>query len=271
MKSDAFTRSRRVLRVVSALIALQLFPSAADLVSPPFRSGLPSSVQAASAPARGRDYYEARGDIVWEVPMAEKLIALTFDDGPDPEETPPILDLLNQYQAKATFFVLGRKVDQYPELAAREVLEGHEIANHTYTHRYFNRPITQELLSSEIKRTDEAVLRATGRKPVLFRPPGGYYGQAVVDGAKRAGCKTVLWSWHQDTEDWNRPGTEKIIRKVLTNARNGDIILFHDHVEGKSQTLAALQRILPELSKRGYRFVTVSELLTHKESKTVGH
>ncbi len=203
--------------------------------------------------------------------MTEKLIALTFDDGPDPEETPLILDLLSQYQAKATFFVLGKKVEQYPELAAREVLEGHEIANHTYTHRYFNRPITREVLNSEITRTDEAILRATGQKPVLFRPPGGYYGQAVVDGAKQAGYKTVLWSWHQDTEDWNRPGTEKIIRKVLTNARNGDIILFHDHVEGKSQTAAALQKILPELSNRGYRFVTVSELMRHKESKPAGN
>ena len=258
----------RSVLVLIGLLAMQLFPSGekapvAELAATP-------SFASAAPTAHGREYYEARGEIIWEVPMAEKLIALTFDDGPDPEETPLILDLLGRYQAKATFFALGRKVDQYPELAAREVLEGHEIANHTFTHRYFNRPITPQLLSSEINRTNEAILRATGRRPVLFRPPGGYYGQAVVDGAKLAGCKTVLWSWHQDTEDWSRPGTEKIIRKVLTNARGGDIILFHDHVEGKSQTIAALQRILPELSKRGYRFVSVSELLRHKESTPAG-
>ncbi|MNI91733.1 Bifunctional xylanase/deacetylase precursor [compost metagenome] len=91
-----------------------------------------------------------------------------------------------------------------------------------------------------------------------------------MESAKREGYRTILWSWHQDTEDWNRPGTDRIIRKVLTNARNGDIILFHDHVEGKSQTIAALKEILPELSRRGYRFVTVSELLRHKESTPAG-
>jgi len=82
---------------------------------------------------------------------------------------------------------------------------------------------------------------------------------------KKLGYLVVLWSWHQDTVDWNRPGVGKIVNKVLNNARNGDIVLFHDFVEGRTQTVAALEKIMPELSKRGYKFVTVSELLKHRK------
>lgn len=224
-----------------------------------------------SEPAKkGRGYYEARGEIVWEVPTEEKVIALTFDDGPDPVDTPAILELLRQYEAKATFFVIGQRVEKYPALAQREMEEGHEIANHTYSHRYMNKSkhaVSQ--IEDEMIRTERSIVEATGRKPQLFRPPGGYYNEQVVSAAKRAGYKVVLWSWHQDTEDWHTPGVGIIVGKVLKNARNGDIVLFHDYVEGKSQTVEALKQILPELKSRGFRFITVSELLTHRKAAAV--
>lgn len=112
--------------------------------------------------------------------------------------------------------------------------------------------------------TQQAVLETTGSKPVLFRPPGGYYNEAIVELTKDNDLKMILWSWHQDTKDWATPGVYKIVRKVLNNARNGDIILMHDYVHNSTQTIEALKVILPELQSRGYRFVTVSELLTHK-------
>ncbi|MDF2721976.1 MAG: chitooligosaccharide deacetylase [Paenibacillus sp.] len=223
-----------------------------------------------SEPKKGREYYETRGEIVWEVPTDEKLIALTFDDGPDPEDTVAILELLKAYEAKATFFVVGQRVDKYPAIAQREINEGHEIANHTYNHKYMNgNRISQAGIQEEILKTERSIVQATGQKPQLFRPPGGYYNEHVVNASRQTGYKVILWSWHQDTEDWHTPGVKRIVNKVLNNARNGDIVLFHDYVEGKSQTVEALNQILPELKNRGFRFVTVSQLMTHRKAATV--
>ncbi|WP_409347071.1 polysaccharide deacetylase family protein [Paenibacillus sp. MBLB4367] len=215
-------------------------------------------------PENGRSYYESRGEIVWEVPGADKRIALTFDDGPDAEQTPKILDILKRYDAKATFFVVGKRVDRFPDIVRRELAEGHELANHTYSHPYFQGKVSAERLQKEIKTTQDAIWKATGATPRLFRPPGGYYSQSMVNATKELGYLIVLWSWHQDTVDWNRPGVGKIVNKVLNNARSGDIVLFHDFVEGRTQTVEALERIMPELQKRGYTFVTVSELLEYR-------
>ncbi len=220
-------------------------------------------------PEHQRPYYETRGDVVWEVPGDDKVLALTFDDGPDPVETPLILDILKQYGAKATFFAIGSKVRQHPEIAKREIEEGHEIANHTYNHRFLSSAaFTPEQIREEISRTQQSIFLATGQKANLFRPPGGMFNDRVLEEAKRERLQTVLWSWHQDTRDWARPGVGHIVRKVLRNARGGDIVLLHDYVSGSSQTAAALAIILPELHKQGYRFVTVSELM--RRSKPVG-
>jgi polysaccharide deacetylase family sporulation protein PdaB len=226
--------------------------------------------QALDAPLiKNRYYYEKRGDIVWEVPIDEKVIALTFDDGPDPEDTPAILDLLKQFEVKATFFVIGKKVNWYPELVKREVLEGHEIANHTYNHIYINKQMTEDSIHKEILKAEQTILSTTGKKPKLFRPPGGFYSENVIHVLHKSGYQLIMWSWHQDSRDWNRPGVNKIVRSVLEKTQNGDIVLLHDYVEGKTQTIDALKQILPKLKERGYRFVTVSELLNYRKSTTV--
>ncbi|WP_253298091.1 polysaccharide deacetylase family protein [Paenibacillus sp. MSJ-34] len=214
-------------------------------------------------PHKGRNYYESRGDIVWDVPTDRKMIALTFDDGPDPRYTPDILDLLRKYDAKATFFVIGKRIGNYPDIVRREVKEGHELANHTYSHTYFSGSYSVDKIKKEIEQAHDLIVRTTGYKPQLFRPPGGYYNDSIIEAAKKQGYLVVLWSWHQDTKDWRSPGVNQIVNKVLRNARNGDIILFHDHVEGKSNTVEALKIILPALKKRGYSFVTVSELISN--------
>lgn len=225
--------------------------------------GLFQAEQSLASPVvkKDRAYYEQRGDIVWEVPKEDKVIAITFDDGPDPQDTPAILDLLKKYNGKATFFVVGKQLKRYPEIAKRQVEEGHELANHTLTHFYFNRNTPIETIKNEIDQTQDLIYEITGTKTQLFRPPGGFYNDRMVSLCKDKGFLVVLWSWHQDTKDWDRPGVSKIVNKVLKNVRGGDIILMHDHVEGTSQTVAALEQILPELQKRGYRLVTVSELL----------
>lgn len=219
------------------------------------------SSSALGHPVKNRDYFEKRGDMIWEVHTNQKVIALTFDDGPDPSETDEILKVLNQYHAKCTFFAIGKRIAAYPDVARRVVSEGHELANHTYNHVYFKKPINEGLIEKEIKLTEEEIIKVSGKPSTLFRPPGGMYDETLVDVSNSMGLKPILWSWHQDTRDWNRPGVNSIANKVIRNAHNGDIVLFHDHVYGQSQTREALKIILPELEKRGFRFVTVSDLI----------
>jgi len=220
-----------------------------------------------SAEKKGRLYYESRGEIVWEVPTNEKVICLTFDDGPDPKYTPEVLKLLEKYQAKGTFFVTGKKVEQHPEIVLQQTIAGHEIANHSYSHKYISKMSSEEL-EEEILKTENIIKQVTGQVPKLYRPPGGFYNEKVVNTAKGNGYTVVLWSWRHDTKDWANPGVDKIIKKVVTNAQNGDIVLFHDHGGNRKQTINALQEILPQLQKRGYRFITVSDLLNIKVNKT---
>jgi peptidoglycan/xylan/chitin deacetylase (PgdA/CDA1 family) len=121
----------------------------------------------------------------------------------------------------------------------------------------------------DVRKAQQAIAQVTGKIPHLFRPPGGYYNDSVVEAAKQVNALVVLWSWHQDTRDWRSPGVQAIVNKVLNNARNGDIVLFHDHLDGKSQTVEALKQILPELKARGYRFITVSDLLSRGKFQQV--
>ncbi|WP_227874393.1 polysaccharide deacetylase family protein [Tumebacillus algifaecis] len=222
-----------------------------------------SDRNSALAQKRGRFYYERRGEVVWEVPTEQKVIALTFDDGPDPRYTPQILEILKKYHAKATFFVVGSRVEKFPEIAKREVKEGHELANHTYGHPTMTK-ISAESLREEIDKAEAVVTTVTGTKPSTFRPPGGVYNDTVVNTAKTAGYLVVMWSWNQDTRDWSNPGVDKIVDRVLSNVHNGGIVLFHDMGGDRSQTVSALEKIMPELVKKGYRFLTVSELLQIK-------
>ncbi|AZK46938.1 polysaccharide deacetylase family protein [Paenibacillus lentus] len=221
-----------------------------------------SSAQPASQ-FKDRAYYEERGDIVWEVPTEDKYIALTFDDGPDHRQTPQILDVLDQYNAKATFFVVGERVEKYPEIVQLQLARGHEVANHSYQHPSF-RGMAKSKMQNELSKTQQIIFQATGYKAALFRSPGGFYNEELIQVSKQNDLKFILWSWHQDTKDWKAPGVNKIVKRVLSGARSGDIVLMHDYVANSNQTIEALKQILPELKKRGYSFVTVSELLSHK-------
>lgn len=208
---------------------------------------------------KDRTYFEKRKEAVWEVSTKEKTIALTFDDGPDPIYTPQILDLLKKYKAKGTFFVIGKRVEEFPSIIQREAKEGHELANHTFNHRIL-RGYTKEKIELELEKTDEIIYSLTKKHPKLFRPPGGFYNENIVSVAKEKGYLVVIWSWRHDTLDWSRPGVKRIVNRVISNLHNGDIILLHDQVDN-SQTVEALKLILPELKKRGYKLITVSQLL----------
>ncbi|MEO4054655.1 polysaccharide deacetylase family protein [Solibacillus sp. CAU 1738] len=211
---------------------------------------------------KGRQYYEEKGLVLWDVQTKDKIIALTFDDGPHPKHTMEILDLLKQYEAKATFFIVGDNAVKNPEVLVRQYKEGHELANHTYTHPY--KLTTMQELMDELQKTNEAIFRITGFLPTLFRPVGGQYTDNMINAAVENGYKVVMWSWHQDTQDWKNPGVKKIVQKVLNGTKPGDVILFHDGGGNREQTVKALKEILPELQKQGYKFVTISELMGDK-------
>jgi len=180
-----------------------------------------SIAYASFATEHDRSYYENKGYILWDIKTEEKVIALTFDDGPHATYTPQILDLLAKHDAKATFFVVGQYAEKFPNLILRQQDEGHEIANHTYTHPYSSTP---EELEKELKNTNKVLFDITGTYPKLYRPVGGSYNERIINTAVQNGFKVVMWSWHQDTKDWRKPWINNIVTKVLTGAKPGDII-----------------------------------------------
>lgn len=214
---------------------------------------------------KDRRHYETTGEIMWEIETKEKAVALTFDDGPHPKHTAEILDILSNYNAKATFFVVGENAEKNTDLILRQYNEGHEIANHTYTHPLKTTPAKLEI---ELKQTDELIFSITGTHPALFRPVEGQYTDQMIQSVVKKGYQVVMWSWHQDTEDWKNPGVHRIEKTVLKGVKPGNIILFHDGGGNRRQTVEALEKIIPELKKQGYEFVTVSELIKMKNVQT---
>lgn len=185
-------------------------------------------------------------------------IAMTFDDGPHPKQTEEILNILDKYNVKATFFVIGVNVKNYGKSLDSVIKKGHEIGNHTYSHHVL-KSMSKENILDEISNTENELLRQYGYEPKLLRPPCGAYDSTLIDIATENEMKIVLWNI--DTEDWAHTSVDNITKNVLKNVRGGDIILFHDYISGKTNTAAALDILIPRLKEMGYEFVTVSELL----------
>jgi len=190
----------------------------------------------------------------------DKYIALTFDDGPHELYTPQILDILKEYDVKATFFIVGKNCEKYPELAARIIDEGHEIGNHTYSHLANIGKLDEGTLVRELLQVEDALHELRGYRPRLFRPPGGIYNVFIDRIAAQLNYTAVLWN--VDTHDWKCPPSPKIASEVLSKVKPGYIVLMHDYVVGKSRTPDALLILLPRLLELGYRFVTVTELIS---------
>ncbi len=189
----------------------------------------------------------------------EKKIALTFDDGPHYKYTDEILDILEKYGVKATFFVIGVNAEKYPEKVKRIAALGHEIGNHTYSHPHLKN-ISSEALKREIKTSADIIERLTGKTPLLFRPPEGYCGTDVSNTAKELGSRVILWS--HDTRDWAHTPSFEISKKIIDGVKCGDIILFHDFITPDTPTPEALETVIPKLIEKGYEFLTVSELIS---------
>jgi len=183
-------------------------------------------------------------------------IAMTFDDGPSATLTPKLLDLLAAHHIKATFFVIGENVAEHPDIVARAAREGHEIANHSWSHPNFAK-LSDEAVRRQLWRTDEAIKGATGMRPTLLRPPYG----SITEREKRwihdeFGYQIVLWD--VDPYDWKRPGPAVVRNRILRETRPGSIVLSHDIHPG---TIEAMPSTFDALEAKGFKFVTVSELI----------
>ncbi|MEH1919743.1 polysaccharide deacetylase family protein [Nostoc sp.] len=187
----------------------------------------------------------------------QKVIALTFDDGPWPESTAQVLDILKQNQIKGTFFLIGQNVKNYPSLVKREIAEGHVIGNHTWHHWY--QFLNPQAAAYEIDHTADLIYQVTGIKTNLFRPPGGIMHNGVAAYARNSKYAIVLWS--SDSVDYSRPAVPKLINNVFRQAKPGGIVLMHDGGGNRSKTVQALPEIIANFRKQGYSFVTIPELL----------
>lgn len=205
---------------------------------------------------------EELADVYFYCENADKRIALTFDDGPHYKYTEEILDILAEYDIKATFFVVGQLAERYPELILRELAEGHEVASHTWSHPHLS-GLSPTALSSELSTTEELLYELAEYRPRLFRPPEGKYSDSVRRVAAELDYELVLWT--VDTRDWAHTPSDKIVETVINNTESGSIILCHDFIGSNSPTPEALRRFIPELKRNGYEFVTVSELILGDE------
>lgn len=201
---------------------------------------------------------KAQAKIYRSVQTDTMKIALTFDDGPHPRLTERILDILDHYQTRATFFMVGQNILNYPDTAREVIRRGHEVGNHSFSHHRIP-TLGKEAIEAEIEKCEDALEELCEYRAHLFRPPQGAVNAYVEGCTERGDYTLVLWSL--DTRDWECKSRDQIVEEVLSKVQPGDIILMHDYIGTKSQTPEALEIILPKLLERGFEPTTVSDLL----------
>ena len=185
-----------------------------------------------------------------------RYCALTFDDGPHPTLTPKLLDILAERNIRCTFYVVGPLVRTYPAIMKRMVAEGHEVANHTMTHRDI-RHISVDRMKTELGDCHKLLVDITGQTPLTFRPPGGGYNDRLMKIIyDDLGYSTFIWT--VDTNDWRRPGVDVVTKRLINGASPGAILLCHDI---HAPTIEAIPAAVDGILKKGYTFVTVSQLV----------
>ncbi|HZU56160.1 MAG TPA: polysaccharide deacetylase family protein [Actinocrinis sp.] len=204
-------------------------------------------------PGSGVDPALVQSQPEYYVNAGPKVIALTLDDGPNAQYTPQILDLLDQYRIKATFCMIGEQIAANRSLVSEVAAAGHTIVNHTWNHADQSK-LSLSAVRSQISRANDA-LSAVGIHPTIFRAPYGAWSHTVFVACAQAKLRPLDWS--VDPRDWSRPGVNTIVQRIMRNTRTSSIILEHDGGGDRSQTVAALKIVLPQLLNEGYRFTSV--------------
>ncbi len=221
---------------------------------------MPGASLAASSVAMPEEIAGDRLATVKAGPARGNLVAMTFDDGPHPSLTPKLLDMLKERRIRATFYLIGRNAQRYPDIVKRMVDEGHEVGNHSWSHPFLSR-LGKKGVFRELDRTADAVYKAVQRIPTTMRPPyGALTANQAVTVAKERDMPAILWS--VDPEDWRRPGSGVVARRIVNRSRPGSIILSHDI---HSPTIRAMPSALDGLADRGFRFATVSMILGRRD------
>jgi peptidoglycan/xylan/chitin deacetylase (PgdA/CDA1 family) len=205
--------------------------------------------------------YQFFGELVTNVNTTEKVVAFTYDDGPHPSNTNQLLDILDKFQAKATFFAIGKNIEKYPEIIQNILAQGHEVGNHSYSHlpMIFRKP---SFINSEIEQTDRLLRQLGVNTDIHFRPPFGLKRLILSFILEQKHKKNILWNL--DPKDCLATNPESIESYVITNIKPGAIILLHDGGGDRTPTVKATEFLLQNLQEKGYKFMTVSELLTLK-------
>lgn len=207
--------------------------------------------------------FQLFGKLIWRLDTNKPIVALTFDDGPKPFGVNQVLPILNQYGIKATFFVSGIWVEKYPNLARNIVKAGHELGNHSFSHKRMILRST-EWIENEIETTDSLIRNAGYNGPIYFRPP---FGKKLVNLPRYLAANqrvTVMWNVDADSK-YYQPGDKKVIvESVLSNTRPGSIVLMHTMVSARQPSIDALPEIIEGLHKKGFSFVTLSQSLASK-------
>lgn len=201
---------------------------------------------------------------IYSVETPEKKVAVTFNCAWAADDIPKILEILEKYEAKATFFILGSWAKDNPSAVKMIADSGHEIGTHSNTHPDMAK-LSEEEIRQELLRSCENIEKSGGEKPILFRAPSGSYSNTLVKTADEMGFRMIQWD--TDSRDWKDYSAEKMVESVTKYVREGSIILFHS---GKENTLAALPQILEILKNGGYEFIKVSELI-YPEKYTIDH
>ena len=194
---------------------------------------------------------------IYRVERADNKIAVTFDVAWENSNTDDLLDILNEYDAKATFFITGDWCDRYPDDVKKFADAGHEIENHSDQHPHVEGINVNDLIN-DTRECSRKIKMITGKEPVLYRAPYGEYDDSLLTTLEGMGLKTIQWD--VDSVDWNKPTAEQITKKVLENTKSGSILLFHNDLQN---TTEAMPNILKGLKEKGFEFVTVDELILH--------
>jgi delta-lactam-biosynthetic de-N-acetylase len=195
------------------------------------------------------------GNLIWHGDTSSNKIYLTFDDGPHPEYTPKVLDILNEHDVKATFFLVGERAKRHPEIVRKIHDEGHVIGNHSFSHSD-GYDIKEDSVYREIKLTDDIIRKITGIPSRYFRPPFGFFNYRYFEIAEKLGYKTVLWTF--DAADWGNVSAEELEDKIISKTKGGSIILLHDGGENREELIEALPNLIIKLKEMGFEFKELS-------------
>lgn len=200
--------------------------------------------------------------VVFKGPSDKKIVALTFDDGPDEVVTPKVLDILKRFKIKATFFFLGKRIEEFPGVVRRAHREGHLVMNHSWSHPRLSE-VTNDQFVDEIKKTEASLNHLIGPRNLFMRPPYGDMNKPIFKRLKSLGYKIIMWSL--DTADWRAKNSDEISDKVLKEIHPGAIVLMHSQGD-KMLTADSLPSMIKGLRAKGYRFVTMNEMLKRQKS-----